>query len=756
MNRCDISEEETTKALHALYQLPLPESQNNLQSHAGRTAPGVTSADVLHLNQNHQNLNSDAMPNRERKKHISKETPNTASHSAVVQTSNFTKNPREEIMKGKSLDETNHRLLETNMMKKSNPRPGDELKEKHLNGGMPFILRLKFVCGCYILCVNFCNMLFFFGYTHYAGDLKPKKLKNKRGPDHYGYVTTKKIKTEAAVDSVGISSSTGLPTRAGGKDLQKHSGHCDLKDPKPEPKERLLISVKKQRDCTQVSSDSGSMDLKTSEGSRLYAKKRKLKDWQDSQNHLETLRSNGNYFPDNKVSLEESSTKGDDMSNQKGTVTRIILPASRANPADKSVKKDLQHRAKVASKLTIEDIELLKKDLGSEQFSMGAASSSSKVSDSRKRASLQEVKGSPVESVSSSPMRTSNVDKLSPTRRGNSEKDDANNGGLGNLERIRSRSSAKGEALGAFHPDSVVPSLPDFHDNDSRCKSGAKAESGAKPSSVFENNHLINSDAETLGQQHQHKEDRVNTKHRNVATSSHKSGKGSSLRSKDKDRSTGHNFQKVTLKVSDPSGEQDLDPKKILNEAQCGLHQLAPHQIDAKHNVSDERSIKSNKDEKSVDKKGSRKRATESKRESLTKIREHDGSDAKLQQNSIQVFGGESEIKRDPTQVESRSGKSRFNPQGPQPLSGSLKGSGFDVRAVDTSGDGDVHEVLKQPGKAVDPKGAHLSVGNPLPNRGVRDLSGSSTVKRDTSSQTATSTLKEAESLRGYADNLKV
>ncbi|MCD7460192.1 hypothetical protein HAX54_043041 [Datura stramonium] len=46
MNRCDISEEETTRALHALYQMPLPDNLNSLQNHAGRSVAGVVSADM--------------------------------------------------------------------------------------------------------------------------------------------------------------------------------------------------------------------------------------------------------------------------------------------------------------------------------------------------------------------------------------------------------------------------------------------------------------------------------------------------------------------------------------------------------------------------------------------------------------------------------------------------------------------------------------------------------------------------------------
>ena len=43
MNRCDISEQETTEKLYALYQLPLPESGNALQGHGNGLIAGDTS-----------------------------------------------------------------------------------------------------------------------------------------------------------------------------------------------------------------------------------------------------------------------------------------------------------------------------------------------------------------------------------------------------------------------------------------------------------------------------------------------------------------------------------------------------------------------------------------------------------------------------------------------------------------------------------------------------------------------------------------
>ncbi|KAA8529333.1 hypothetical protein F0562_033868 [Nyssa sinensis] len=68
MNRCSISEEETTKALIAHYQVSAPESQNNLHVHPGGVVSGVTSSDARLFYQNHENVGSHAIPSGGKKK----------------------------------------------------------------------------------------------------------------------------------------------------------------------------------------------------------------------------------------------------------------------------------------------------------------------------------------------------------------------------------------------------------------------------------------------------------------------------------------------------------------------------------------------------------------------------------------------------------------------------------------------------------------------------------------------------------------
>lgn len=76
MNRCSVDEEETTKAVFALYQVPVAENQNNLQNNPGNIMSRLPSADALQPDQNQRSFGSNAMPSAGRKKHSLKETSN--------------------------------------------------------------------------------------------------------------------------------------------------------------------------------------------------------------------------------------------------------------------------------------------------------------------------------------------------------------------------------------------------------------------------------------------------------------------------------------------------------------------------------------------------------------------------------------------------------------------------------------------------------------------------------------------------------
>lgn len=147
MNHCNISEEETTRALNALYQLPVSESQNSLQNHISGTALGLYSGDVHHLDQNHENVSAQAVSNRGKKKHVLKEIANAGNSGGPFQISKSTKNKLQESTK-RSINGKNQHHAELNLMKKSSSQhlskkgnlvvDKDMLsqKEKPINGGM--------------------------------------------------------------------------------------------------------------------------------------------------------------------------------------------------------------------------------------------------------------------------------------------------------------------------------------------------------------------------------------------------------------------------------------------------------------------------------------------------------------------------------------------------------------------------------------------------------------------------------------------
>ncbi|GJR17585.1 cullin, conserved site-containing protein [Tanacetum coccineum] len=125
----------------------------------------------------------------------------------------------------------------------------------------------------------------------------------------------------------------------------------------------------------------------------MPAKKRKLKD-QDTPPYANTVK-------EKRLKTSNTDINGEEKPLIKGNGMKIKLSVSRESSVDKSHEKNLNATSS-------------RKDLESERFQFGATSSSSKVSGSFRRASLKEVKGSPVGTVSSSPLKAPNLDKLSP------------------------------------------------------------------------------------------------------------------------------------------------------------------------------------------------------------------------------------------------------------------------------------------------------------------------------------------------------
>ncbi|KAG2727151.1 hypothetical protein I3843_01G141700 [Carya illinoinensis] len=774
MNHCDISEEETTKALNALYQLPVPESQTKLQNHATGTTLGVSLGDKQHLDENNQNLSSHGISNRGKKKPGFKEKANAGTIGGPFQVSNSTKNKLQESEKSRSLNDTNQHLAEANPMKKSSSQHLNVLRNLIAEKDMPSQREKPINEG---------------------GDVRQIKMKSKREADEYGCGTSKKSKTEdmhadkhktlkMGSGRVRISSSSSMQTMGSGKVIQKYDGFlpegtkCDVND-------KVVVSAKKLGDKARVSSDGGSLEMRMSSKKDVSLKKRKLKDQEISKNKIETF---PNSAPDRRVyEKEERSERGSrkekkfrfsktevesrsndaaDKSNKKGRMSGIFLSDIRDHPVNgmeeaRRNDKDQQlrkHKKKIVSERTADVVSL--RDLGFGQVSMAANSSSSKVSGSSKtRAYIEEVRGSPVESVSSSPLRTFNLDKLKSAGGDIAGKDDAMN--------------------------SVLPVMGDFRrcsDGESNAEINANHQLSGKsnPSPDTRNSHLPNGDVDMVEQnvrfcsdlrapEHSCDEDR-GKKHCHDKAVLQKAEKGTGSRSRGKSRSSIADFDGDKIKISDPVNEYTKKSQRIDSNHQVPVHETT---ADVKHSFPKKTSIKFCKDEKNH----ARKRdpvgqwSSESRMDTKLKEKEPDGLDMKPdaqcrsngklapQHGLIQDFEGEN--KADLTQMEQRVGKSKFSLSfgegklekvslGCAPVPGSQKLNGA-IHAP-----GDMSKTSKDSGKVDNANQVNLSLGNLQPDRqGVRDLKASSPGRLISSSQTATNTLKEAKDLRDTADRLK-
>ncbi|XP_031131223.1 uncharacterized protein LOC116032675 [Ipomoea triloba] len=747
MNSCDFSEDETTGALNALY-VPLPENPNNLQTYAGKIEGGVNPASACDLSGNRQNASYTA--NLGRKKHKVKRSKN----DELLAATNFKKSIQGEMVKGRTLVNVNQTPSGSIPMRKLNDKDFSEQGEHVV-----------------------------------IGDEKSRK-KIKREPNLSDYKDVKKIKADSelasGVDLGMLASTNGLPTKVAMKEKHKKNGY--LKETKSTVGTGLRVSVKKQ-DHMHDSLDNGSLDIKACNEREISTKKRKFKD----SDHLETLQSNVAPLGVSKVSIkdessdggfkkhkkckisqteanESSTSKSEQKPKARGAVTRIILPSSRNSQAS-SIVKDQQvkkYKVKMKPQLTLDDIDSLRKDLGCEELSTAATSSSSKVSDSRKRRANYQVKGSPVESVSSSPMRTYNLNSLSPTRKGGFEKDDAKCSDFGlagsprksmngntNLLSNGSGQSRKGNSF--FHAEAFDSSVIHPRDSDAR----DRFDTDAKLSSDVGNGHLGNSDAVMFGE-HMNaassigRKDRLNKKL--LMLHHQKTVKNSPLQSKEKDKDFGVGIKTDGEKVSDPPSDNiGLKPTKSLKEDM---------KVNDNHLESGTKFVRNSKNLGNLDaaKPGDGRRDNQLKCEddwSNLKFGASCNMDGKAstEQRSILEFEAETAMRGRSTQVGSKEERSEVDlSRGDKQatLGGASRPPSLHKGAsMDASVAGNSSKMSKAPGP-VCKNGTNNSTGHPIPDRSmIKSLDAPNLSKRDASNQNASNVLREAEELRDYADRLK-
>lgn len=639
-------------------------------------------------------------------------------------------------------------------------------------------------------------------------------MRSRKDTDQDSSRASKRIKTESknivdddwASDHIGAtgkvrpSSSSGLPTSSG-KGRIKYSNRSsskDSRDSKFDAKDRLQVSIMKPKAKVEVSLDDGSIDMGNTE-TRDNPKKRRIKEFQNG-----SLPSTGSLqdstafvkeeFSENEYRKEKKArtrTEGKESSGSKGN-NRTDKKSCRMK--NKQLGQDL---GSSLSQRSLEGMDSLKRDLGSIQAPLAATSSSSKVSGSHKtKSSFHEVKGSPVESVSSSPLRISIPDKLTSVTI--TVKDDLQN--AGHFANGSPRRSNDGEDFGGSdqtgrkdkestvaHHGSIESSMHDFQDRDFN-NTGSKARIPASSPNIMKNQQSMNGAFDNADQDTQHpskllgpdqfsSEERENDcRHRANGYHSRKSGKGSSSRLKDKNWSS----------------KSDLGMDKVKNsDVHNELHNYLPSREvkprDGKNKLQEKFGDKSDEIENKFltgkDFKGNLS-SESSKREDRLNLGDQDGLDLKdaisrkdaivPKQNLLQDCKEKSSKKlvsdkTDPMETACGRGRSLpLPPSGgsqidlltrcPRPVTGLHKANGADTSQVDAAEGNEVLKMPKQVRKGEEQNGSrHISSRHPMKNgHRVRDLETPSPVRRDSSSHAATVALREAKDLKRMADRFKV
>ncbi|KAG6700169.1 hypothetical protein I3842_08G099400 [Carya illinoinensis] len=745
MNRCSVTEEETTKALNVLYKTPAPERQTNLPGNPGGVITGVTFANVWHPDQNHQNISLHARAWGERKKDGSKEMADASHNDGLSQLSNSMKRSLQASVKGRSLNDVNQSPLigkpDFQQLSKSSDLPVKNSKEKQqvhdsYSGG---------------------------------GDAKSLKMKSRKDNGDKDFSrASKKMKTDCThedwmldhsgqVGKMVPSSSNDFHTTSE-KNRPRYSEHSSFKDSRNDACDGPHVSVKKANSKVLVSLEDGSLEMGNS-NARENARKRKVKEFSDDD-----------YRKEKKARLSKSEGKEHRSSRDSGRRDK-----KGSHSKNQHLGKDPWSNL---SQRSLDGLDSLRKDLGSLQPSLAATSSSSKVSGSHKtRVSLQEVKGSPVESVSSSPMRISNPNKLASACRDLKGKDDLQYAGpfpVGSPRKfsdgedddggVRSGTARNDKALSiAYHKSVGSPGL-NIQGRDFHYTSGSKARAPIVPPSDI-TNQCHDDDRQTDG---------------SCAREScpRKSGKGSSSRLKDKNRSIKTEFDMGKVKV--PESLNDLQDHSPSNE-------VKPR--DDKNQLQEKLGIKSDESENKNDarKDAAGKSSSESSKiQSHLNFVEHDGSHIKVdsicredavsttKQTVLRDCDSERSSKRLPSdktdQVGLVSGRGKslpLPPSGgsqietvnrcPRPVTGSHNGNGVHSPAVVASDSDAALKVQNQVRKADSQNGTqHISSRHPTPNgQKARELEAPSPARRDSSSLAATNALKEAKDLKHLADRLK-
>ncbi|WJX85051.1 hypothetical protein P8452_67558 [Trifolium repens] len=738
MNRCSFSEDETTKALFSLYQGHPLDAQSNLQNGSGSVMVGGNGATFQHPGQRHPSNDLHGVPGGRKK--VAKEISNSSNKDGTSQVSHSIKKNIQSSVKSRSLNDVN-----------KSPVVGeaDASGEKHKNKPrMP-------------------------EYNSDRGDTK--NMKSRRDPDQDYSRPSKKSKTDkvhsadkewipeqnGTARKVSHSSNNALPTASAGKDRPRQKDHSSSSDSKFR-KDRPPVSAEKRKSKGRDSLNEGSLDLENY-GS---VKKRKLKEYQDAQAH-----STGNpRLHESRISEQEFS---DSRKEKKARNSRSEGKESSASKGSGRTDKKVSHTKNQKfrqnpgsnhSHRSMDAMDSSKRDLGSVQVSVAATSSSSKVSGSHKtKASFQEVKGSPVESVSSSPLRILSTDKFS--NREIMVKDEPRDTAAVDSP----RRCLDGEDDGASDRSETARKDKSFtmtHRSDFQGK-GINHISDTKPKAET-TSHCTNGGVDTMahngsypGEQIKHHgEDKTGVYYANVSHA-RKTGTESGL----EENKQGCKSEPFAGKVKSSSSPSQLPDQSSLRETK---------HVDGKVKLEEKFGLKPDQNETVHTSKKDFTGKNESRKKENHVKREHDVQEVSVDaiskkeplhahtKNQLADCDTERSSKRSlserPDQEVLGKGKSQVETLNhcPRPVVGSQKGNG-DME-VDPSKADEASKLQKKQFKKADHQNGTPQVGsrNPALNgHKSKEFEAPSPARKDSYSHAANNAVKEAKDLKHLADRLK-
>ncbi|XP_051118486.1 cysteine-tryptophan domain-containing zinc finger protein 3-like [Andrographis paniculata] len=694
MNRCSIPEEETTNALMALYNpaAPFParasENQDIWVNNPVGTSVGMTSVDASYPDYGHQTMTLSGKKRNETMKASDKTDLDGSTKPSNLRKKNLGASGRTRNLSSKSrspsLDSRGYQHMPQSASTFEKYNDVKKEKTSHVNN---------------------------------AGQDRNRKMKNKQEPDLEVSRASKRIKSEDFHfdDDNWTSDNGGTSSKAGRGSSSLSNNISDNDRYKYNHREDLGIETK------NVVSDmnAGKHVQNFSRDNLLHAgkceesvRKRKMKEPNTSQFRPESISNLGRGWHECSDFVEEMH-ENDHRKEKKPRVSKSggkETSGSKTNiGSDRKSKgiKDQYNGLYLGNNQAAADY--LKNDVGSVQPSLAANSSSSKVSGSHKhKTGGLEVKGSPVESVSSSPLRFCNPDKVTSSMKHLDGKDDTHD--FGSLSAASPKKPSAGEG-GRNDREGLVKNQVTGAYSDKLCQTnqyGSVKQYSEQPEA----------------------EEKVNTHPSD--SSGFQSKKSGKWASKDKVHTSGSVLDKVNVKA--------LDDK-----------------LKSRRSKSDEKSGNPSKGEKFIPKKDTAggTLGESSKGQSQNKFG-HDGSDSIKGKNKEH---GNDKLSRKNSHAEvSRSEKSHSLPPSAkaqtETVPGLQKENGLKTMAVEACDNGDAQKELNQRKRAENPNGKPIR--HPTPNsHKARDVDAPSPLRRDSSSHAANHALKEAKDLKHLADRLK-